>query len=413
MNYSKESVNKILEHEESIIKSILDTDLYTFSLCYLYLQKFPRAIGRYNFIDRNNTCYPKGFAEQVQKQIKLMENIEFSNDESIFMSKNCQYYPIWYFTFLKGYKFDSSEVTISQDEDGHLFINIEGYLWKTVFWEQPILAIVSELAHKMNGDFDKYNTKKEYNKSYDKCKKLIDANVNFSEFGTRRRFSIEHQKLVIKSFIDCMKNHNNGYGLVGTSNVHFAMKFNIKPIGTMAHQYISLIASIYGPVEANNIAMNIWEEVYQGSLGTFLYDTLTKEVFMKNFSLKNALLFEGIRVDSGSNIEALEDFILKYKSLGIDPTTKTIIFSNALDVNKAIEIHNVIDGRMKNSMGIGTYFTCDIDNVKPSNMVIKLTSAKITEAREWNNCIKFSDDKGKYTGDKETIEVYKKLLNIK
>ncbi|MCK9415750.1 nicotinate phosphoribosyltransferase [Candidatus Dojkabacteria bacterium] len=397
---------------KQIINSILDTDLYTFSLCYLYLQKFPRAVGRYSFIDRNNTSYPKGFAEKVQKQIKMMENIKFSNDESIFMSKNCQYYPTWYFIFLKGYKFNSSEVTVNQDEYGHLNINIEGYLWRTVFWEQPILAIVSELAHKMNGDFDKYDNKKEYKKSYDKCKKLIDAKVNFSEFGTRRRFSYNHQKLVVKSFVNCMNDYNNGFGLIGTSNVHFAMMFNIKPLGTMAHQYISLIASIYGPVEANNVAMNIWEDVYQGDLGTYLYDTLTRNVFMKNFSLKNAILFDGIRVDSGSNIEALEDFILKYKSLGIIPSTKTIIFSNALDVDTAIEIHKIVDNGMKDSYGIGTHFTCDIDNVKPSNMVIKLTSAKITENREWNNCVKFSDDKGKYTGNKDTIEVYKKLLNI-
>jgi nicotinate phosphoribosyltransferase len=341
-----------------------------------------------------------------------MENIELTDKESIFMSENCQYYPKWYFTFLKGYKFNSSEVTVKQDKDGHLSISIEGYLWRTVFWEQPILAIVSELAHKMVGDFDKYDSKKEYKKSYDKCKRLIEAKINFSEFGTRRRFSFEHQNLIMNSFVECMKDHSDGFGLVGTSNVYFAMKFNIKPIGTMAHQYISLIASIYGPVEANNTAMNLWEDVYQGSLGTYLYDTFTKDVFMKNFSLKNALLFDGIRVDSGDNIEALEDFVSKYKSLGIDSTTKTIIFSNALDVDKAIEIHNVVNGRMKCSMGIGTHFTCNIDNVKPSNMVIKLTSAKITESREWNNCIKFSDDKGKYTGDKETIEVYKKLLNI-
>ena len=191
------------------------------------------------------------------------------------------------------------------------------------------------------------------------------------------------------------------------------MKYGLKINGTMSHQYISLIASIYGPVEANNTAMNMWEDVYQGSLGTFLYDTLTREVFMKNFSLKNAILFQGVRVDSGDEIEALEDFILKYKSLGIDPSTKTIIFSNALTVDKAIEIHKIVDGRMKDSYGIGTHLSCSVDNVKPSNMVIKLTAAKITESREWNNCVKFSDDKGKYTGDKETIEIYRNLLNIK
>ena len=399
---------------KQIINSILDTDLYTFSLCYLYLQKFPRAVGRYSFIDRNGTCYPKGFAEKVQSQIKMMEDIKMSGKESKFMSKNCYYFPMWFFTFLKGYKFNSSEVTITQDEEGHLIISIEGYIWRTLFWEQPILAIVSELAHKLNGDFDKYDAKHEYDKSYDKCKKMIESGVNFSEFGTRRRFSVSHQELVIKSFVDCMKDHYAGFGgLIGTSNVFFGMKYGLKVNGTMAHQLISLIGAFHGPVEANNVTMNMWEDVYQGSLGTYLYDTYTREVFMKNFSLKNALLFQGVRVDSGDEIEALEDFILKYKSLGIDPSVKTIIFSNALDVDKAIEIHKIVDGRMKDSYGIGTFLSCSVDNVKPSNMVIKLTEAKITENREWNYCVKFSDDKGKYTGNKETIEVYKKLLNIK
>lgn len=399
--------------EEQIINSILDTDLYTFSLCYLYLQKFPRAIAKYSFIDRNNTCYPKGFSERVEEQLKMMENIEFTEREAEFMSNNCNYFPKWFFTFLKGYKFNSSEVKVSQDNFGHLIITIEGYLWRTLFWEQPILAIVSELSHKMNGDFNNYDAKKEYEKSFNKCKKLIDAKIHFSEFGTRRRFSFSHQNLVIKSFIDCMSQYNNGFGCAGTSNVYFAMLFNIKPLGTMAHQFISAVGAFYGPVEANNTSMNLWSECYGSNLGTFLYDTFTKKIFLNNFSGLNAKLFDGIRVDSGDNIEALEDFILKYKSLGIDPSTKTIIFSNALDVDRTIDIHNKVNGRMKDSYGIGTSFTCDIDNVKPSNMVIKLTAAKITESREWNFCIKLSDDNGKYTGDAETIEVYKKLLNIK
>lgn len=398
---------------KQIINSLLDTDLYTFSLCYLYLQKFPRAIARYSFIDRNNTCYPNGFAEKVEKQIKMMEDIKLKDDESLFMSNSCNYFPKWFFTFLKGYKFDSSEVIVKQDKDGHLTITIEGYLWRTLFWEQPILAIVSELSHKMNGDFDKYDLKKEYEKSFNNCKKLIDAKVTFSEFGTRRRFSFDHQKLVIKSFVDCMAKHYiNGGGCAGTSNVYFAMLFNIKPLGTMAHQFVSAVGAFYGPIEANNTSMNLWGECYGSSLGTFLYDTFTRKVFMSNFSGINSKLFDGLRVDSGNNIEALEDIILKYKSLGIDPSTKTIIFSNALDVDKAIEIHKIVNGRMKDSYGIGTAFTCNIDNVKPSNMVIKLTAAKITELREFNFCIKLSDDKGKYTGDSDTIEVYKKLLNI-
>ena len=105
---------------KQIIKSILDTDLYTFSLCYLYLQKFPRAIGKYSFIDRNSTCYPKGFAEKVKNQLKKMEDVKLTDDEFNFMLDKFYYFPKWFFTFLKGYRFDSSEVSISQDVEGHL-----------------------------------------------------------------------------------------------------------------------------------------------------------------------------------------------------------------------------------------------------------------------------------------------------
>jgi len=399
-----------------IITSLLDTDLYTFSLCYLYLQKFARAEGEYSFIDRNNTVYPKGFAEQVEQQIKWMSNIQLSDPEADYLKKRCTFYPEWFFTFLKGYRFDHNEVTATQDDEGHLTIKVKGKLWRTVFWEQPLLSMISEMYHEAIGDFDNYDENVEWEKSYNKCKRLSEAGLNFSEFGTRRRFSFDHQDLVIKSFVQYMKDSSDELGItgkcVGTSNVYFAFKYNLTPIGTMAHQYISAVASFYGPVEANAIAMDLWQEVYDGNLGTFLPDTFTSDVFLKNFSLKNAKLYDGIRIDSGDNVEAFLKYESKYLSHRINPTSKVIVFSNALDCDRAIKLHNIVNRRMLDSYGIGTHFTCDIDNVKPSNMVIKLTAARITENREWNNCIKLSDDKGKYTGNTETVEIYRKLLGL-
>lgn len=395
----------------SIIKSILDNDLYTFSVCFFYLNKFSRAEGMYEFIDRNNTVYPKGFGEKIKEQIKLMEKINITDDECSFMEEKCYYIPKWFFVFLKGYKFDSNEVHVSQDEEGHLSIKIIGKLWKTVFWEVPILAIISELYHTELGDFDKYNYKLEYNKSFDKIKKLSENGVRFIEFGTRRRFSYEHQKMVIKSFVDYT--NNNESTLLGSSNVHLCHMFGLKPFGTMSHQLISAIASFYGPLEANNTTMNLWEDIYNSDLGTYLYDTFTRKVFLDNFSLKNAKLFTGLRVDSGDNYKAFQDIKSKYESFGIEPKSKGIVFSNALDIDSAIDLHKKIDGEMNDTYGIGTKLSCDVDNVKPSNMVIKLTSARITENREFRDCVKISDDYGKFTGNIKTVELYRSILGIK
>ena len=189
------------------------------------------------------------------------------------------------------------------------------------------------------------------------------------------------------------------------------MKYDLTPIGTMSHQFIET-CSLYGYNEANYLAMDYWQDVYAGSLGVFLYDTYTRKAFFQNFTQLHAKLFDGLRVDSGDNYEALEEIIEKYKELGVDPAQKSIIFSNGLNVDEAIAIHEAVAGRMQDSFGIGTHLTCDVDNVKAMNIVVKLTAAKITEKRTWKKVVKLSDDLGKYTGDPGEIEICKKTLEI-
>ena len=393
-----------------IINSLLDNDLYTFSVCYAYLEKFPRAVGHYTFVDRNKTVYPEGFAKLLREQIDQIGELSFSDEDVQFLEQKCSYFPNWFFTFLKGFKMNPNEVTISQDKEGHLEVSIEGLLWRTVFWEMPILSTVSELAHYLKGEQVTYNADVEYNKAYEKAKEMIKAGVKFSDFGTRRRFSFDHQDLVIRATKDAAETFEKST-FVGTSNVYFAKKYNLTPIGTMSHQFIET-CSLFGYNEANYVAMDYWQECYQGDLGIFLYDTYTRKAFFENFTELHAKLFDGLRVDSGDNIEALEDIINKYKELGINPEHKMIVFSNALKWNDAIELHKKVNGRMLDSYGIGTNITCDVDNVKPMNIVIKLTAAKITEKRQWKNVVKLSDDYGKYTGDPKEIEIAKYTLGV-
>lgn len=400
-----------------IINSILDTDLYSLSIQYFYLQKFPRAKGTFKFKDRSKTVYPEGFAEKVMSEVRKMDNLQLQDDEAVWMEEKLYYFPKWYLTtFLKGYRFNSKEVNIWQDEDGHLHGEIKGYLWRTLFWEEPILAIISELYHREIGDVADLHTVAELTRK--KFEKFQLYGISFSDFGTRRRFSFAVQETVVKTFDDLSKMYARGTSkervcFNGTSNVYLAFKYNLTPIGTMAHQLVSAIGALFGYKEANYLAMEYWFDVYNADLGIFLYDTYGWDAFEKNFAKKHALLYDGLRVDSGDNIEQLEKIISKYESLGIDPSTKSIVFSNALTTEDAINIHLKIKGRMRDSYGIGTHFTCDIPGVKPLNIVIKLDEVSITEKTEIKKTIKLSNDVGKNTGDSDEVYLALRTLRIK
>lgn len=395
-----------------IITHLTDNDLYSFTVNYFYMIKLPRAVGRYKFVDRNHTTYPKGFKDKVIHEIEEMSNIRIQEEEIEFMRKKCYYLPPFYFDFLRGYNFDPSEVTVGQDDEGHLSITIEGPLYRTVFWEVPILAIISELYHRelqSNPDMDEL---KQHN--MEKVNFFTENQITISEFGTRRRYSKEVQDLIIRQFAEA---HSPYFS--GTSNVYFAYKYGLTPIGTMSHQVISSIGALYGYEQANYLAMEYWQDVFKGDLGIFLCDTFTTDAFLHNFSKQHAKLFDGVRLDSGDEIENTKKVIQRYSNLRIDPRSKTIVYSNALDnLSHILEINNFAKGKVISAMGIGTYLTCDVKDtsshqkIAPSNMVIKLFQVKITESTEWKDCIKISDDEGKNTGSTLEMIRCKKALGI-
>ena len=396
-----------------IITHFTDDDLYKFSMCCAVIDNFPRAHVKYQFVDRNNTIYPEGFAKELMNQIKMLENVVITDEEIDFMKKTCRYIPHWFYNFLKGYRYSAEWVKAWQDEEQHLHVEFEGCWSDTILLEVKVLAIISELYYIMTNqtpllDYDDY-----YKKSYLKAEKLLEAGCIFSDFGTRRRASFKAEETVIRAMKDCQKTWQREGRFVGTSNVYLAMKYNLIPIGTMAHEFICAIGGMYGVQMANHLAMNAWRNTFRGALGTYLYDTFGWDIFSLNFSEDFANLFSGLRIDSGDNFDQLKKIVDKYKSLGIDSRSKQIIFSNALNTDKAIQIQSFAQHYCRPSFGIGTHFTNDFEGIKPMNIVIKLVAVKITESWPYyNDTCKLSEDAGKRTGKPNVIKRYLEDLHM-
>lgn len=391
-----------------IITHFTDNDLYTFTCQYYVLQTYPRAEVEYCFFDRNRTCYPAGFAELLQEQLNYMHEVAITDEEIDFMRRKCYYLPEWYFTFLRGFRFNPAELTISQDSEGHLDVVVRGKWYSAIMWEMPILSIVSELAHRLNGDFEKYSMEVERERTIEKGKKIFSNGLVLGDMGTRRRFSFAHHDMVVSELAALYRSggvQENGISqawsgkFIGTSNVYLAMKHNLIPIGTMSHQLVMFEETVSGVFECNYNVMKKFSDVYDGDNGVYLYDAFGDKVFFNNLSKRMAMMYRGLRVDSGNEEEQTEKIISKYRTLGITPESKQVIYSNGLDVERAIEIHKFVNGRLQDSYGVGTNLTCDIVNCKPMNIVVKLTKCRITESREWHDCVKLSCDKGKTLGN--------------
>ena len=336
-----------------------------------------------------------------------------TEDEIEYMKRRCPYIPVWFYTFLKGFRYDRRQVEVRQDDEGRLSVAFEGPWSSTILLEVKVLAIISELYYEMTGQAGQLDYNGHYLRSKEKAQRLIDAGCYFSDFGTRRRASFEAQDTSVRAMAEYGAVSSGPGRFTGTSNVYLAMKYDLKPIGTMAHELICALAGIYGPQMANYIAMRTWSSTFRGALGTFLYDTYGWDIFSLNFSEDYANMFKGLRVDSGDNYAELDNIVAKYRSLGIDPSSKQVVFSNALDTDAAIALQRYAAGKCLPSYGIGTHFTNDFPGVKPLNIVIKLFAAKITESWTfYNDTCKLSEDAGKYTGRPEVVQRFKEALHM-
>lgn len=384
-----------------IIHSILDNDFYKFTMQNAVIKHFPDAHAEYRFINRGNHVFPEGFDQLLKSHIADLPQLSLRDDELEFLHENCPYLDPAYLDFLKGYRYNPSEVHIDQT-DGHLEVIIKGPWYRTILWEVVIMALICELYYKEE-KADRWTIEKVKKIAQKKMVHYANRELTIAEFGTRRRHSLQVHEEVVQT----LKKYGGVY-FNGTSNVHLAHKYQLRPIGTHAHEWFMFHAARFGFKMSNTMALEHWVDVYRGDLGIALSDTYTSEVFFESFDKKFSKLFDGVRHDSGDPIDFAKQTIQHYESMKIDPLTKTIIFSDGLNPDKVDRIANYCRGKIGMSFGIGTNFTNDT-GLEALNIVIKITGAKPFN-KSWIPTIKLSDEPGKHSGDQRMIDLAKALI---
>ncbi|MEE3112119.1 MAG: nicotinate phosphoribosyltransferase [Pseudomonadota bacterium] len=388
-----------------MLTSLLDNDFYKITMQNAVIKRFPYAHARYAFINRGEHAFPEGFGEALRGEVDRMATLRLSDEEKRYLQTTCPYLDPTYLDFLAGFRYDPSEVTIEQ-QGSELSVVMEGPWYRTILWEVPLMALISELWYHLRGvGVSEDDEALIEQRTREKIELYRQHGLKIAEFGTRRRFSFAVHDRVVKAL-----RHYGGEAFSGTSNVLLAMRHGVKPIGTHAHEWFMFHGARFGFKMANSLALEHWVDVYRGDLGIALTDTFTTRAFFESFDKKFAKLFDGVRHDSGDPIEFADATIAHYQRLGINPLSKTIIFSDALTPEKVERIRAFCQGRIGMAFGIGTNFTNDI-GVAPMNMVIKMVEAR-PEGQGWLPVVKLSDVPTKNTGDPEMIALAKKVLSM-
>jgi len=354
-----------------IINSLLDNDLYKFSMGQIVLHQFSDFNVKYKFKCRNKGIFTQTMVDSIKKEAAHFCTLRMTSEELDYL-KTIRFLKPSYIEFLKLYQPSLEHLKIELQNRGEIDITIEGPWFSTIYWEVPLLAIINEV----------YMTE-EYDVSPDKYsqfllglnEKIEIAKKNwfrFSDFGTRRRFSRETQEEVIKEIV---KQNMYPYFCTGTSNIDLARRYNLTPIGTMAHEFICAGQACENITLAGSqkYMLQKWVEEYRGDLGIALSDTLGTDKFLKDFDPYFAKLYDGVRHDSGDPFEWAEKMINHYEKFKIDPKTKTLVFSDGLTFPKAAEIQKAFGNRAKVVFGIGTNLTNDFEGIEPLQIVIKMT----------------------------------------
>lgn len=388
---------------------ILDTDLYKFTTSYAYITLFPQAECTFKFTDRNRVKRTNVFLKRYKEALK---KLSFANNideyQYEWLCKKVPFIAPHYWEWLSSFFFDYSKINAYLDEDGVLNVEVTDKCYKATLYEIPCMYLVTEVTNE-NQQVDEDLT---LSMLRSKIEMAYAARMPFAEFGTRRRFTQANQELIIKTL------KQESLTCRGTSNVYFACKYDMTPIGTHPHEWFMFHGAQYGYKQANYLALENWVKVYDGALGIGLTDTYGTDNFFQNFSLKQAKLFDGIRQDSGDEDEFVRKAYAFYHNKKINPKSKTVIFSNGLDFPKGIELYL----RHKDTFNVLCCFGTDLTNdaydlvtgerFKAENIVMKMSKCRMNANQPWYGCVKLSDDPGKHTGDGMDVQLCKRELGL-
>ena len=379
---------------QRIIKSLLETDCYKFSMGQAIYHQFSDYKTGWTFRCRNeNVFFTPEMVEEIKRQIKLFCNLSFTEEELEYL-KSIRWIKSSYVDFLRLWKPRFEDFSISCNDKCGLSLETYGTWLNTSMYEIPTLAIVNEVYFRYQYNYDVVfeSFKRRLKEKIRLLKNQTYRIGKFSEFGLRRRLSGQAQDLVVRTLKNSDLSEYNEF--MGTSNVFLAKKYGVSPVGTLAHEWIMCVGQgthKYNPAYSNWFAMDAWVKEYGILNGTALTDTISTDCFLRDFRLTFSTLFSGVRHDSGDPVEWGEKMIKHYNSLGIDPTTKTLLFSDSLNFQKATMIENHFRGRTKVAFGIGTYLSNDTD-YPALNIVMKTTNcngmdvAKISDAEGKSMC---------------------------
>ena len=393
------------QHLNQIITHLTDNDTYKISMGQMFLHQYPDAFVEWTYKNRNpDTHFTQEMIDEINYQIDLYCQLRFTKEELDYL-RSWKYIKSDYVDYLSIWHPQRSQITCVFDKEKQQpEIHFHGPNVQVSWYEVPVMAIVAEVYFRMN------YTQEEQEKAMEEAKRRLQLKIDrlangelklgaFSEFGTRRRFCKSFQEYAIKTLAGWQF---SGTKFVGTSNVYFAMKYGVTPCGTMAHEAIELVGQGYpfrNPSYSNYYMMKSWVKEYGVQNGIYLTDCITTDCFLKDFNDSYATLFSGLRHDSGDPVEWGEKMLMAYQRLGIDTRNKTLLFSDALDFEKADMLYQRFSGRCKVAFGIGTNIVSD-NGLPIMNQVIKLTEVNGIPV------VKISDTQGKSMGKSEEYRAY-------
>ena len=386
-----------------VLHTLLDTDAYKLHMQQAVFHHYYDVHVAAEFRCRGDDLLGI-YADAIREQVDVMQHLTLQDEEYQWLS-GLPFFKADYLNWLRDFRYKPEQVTVLND-NGKLDIRLEGPWREVIMWEVPLLAVISELAHRYRspekGVEQAVAALENKLAAFSTLTEGLDmSRFRLMDFGTRRRFSRDVQEAIVKRL-------QREPWFVGTSNYDLARRLSLTPMGTQAHEWFQAHQQI-SPDLANSqrAALAAWLEEYPNQLGIALTDCITMDAFLRDFGPEFAERYQGLRHDSGDPVEWGEKAIAHYEKLGIDPMSKVLVFSDNLDLAKAVDLYRHFNSRVNLSFGIGTRLTCDIPQVKPLNIVIKLVECN------GKPVAKLSDSPGKtICHDKAFVRALRKAFDL-